>query len=85
MNVSPSLHYTRPSTPLNYYAVLLVNIIGSKCPGISRTVPDLEALSWILEGPLTSLLFVPDLAVLTCHYVHTLWLPIQLAKCTLAK
>ncbi len=44
--------------------------IASKCPGISGTVPDLTALSRVLEGPSTSLLFVPDLrkaVVLTCY------------------
>ncbi len=44
--------------------------IGSKCPGISGTVPDLAVLSLVPEGPSTSLLFVQDLrktVVLTCY------------------
>ncbi len=35
--------------------------IGSKCPGISGTVPDLAALSLVPEGPSTSLSFVLNL------------------------
>ena len=34
--------------------------IGSNCPGISRTVPDLKHLSRVPEGSATCLLLVPD-------------------------
>ncbi len=57
-----------------------VNTIGSKCPGISGTVPDLAALSLVPEGPSTSLsTSVPDPKKNSCFNLCysancTLWL-----------
>ena len=44
--------------------------IGSNCPGISGTVPDLLTLSLVPEGFTTSLLLVPDVgqtAIITAN------------------
>ena len=63
--------------------VVLSLFIGSNCPGISGTVPDLLTLSLVLEGFTTSLLLVPDVGQTTILTANSKFIFSQSRRCAM--